>query len=153
VSIVLDGGPTTVGIESTVLSLVVPDAILLRPGMVSQAEIEAIVGPVRVSKSVEAEAHRAPGMHPRHYSPRTPLILVDNGRLPAGRGAYLWFHHPVVTARSVKMPDDPRLYASMLYEKLHEADAEHLDWIAVEKPPEDPLWSAIRDRLDRAASR
>jgi L-threonylcarbamoyladenylate synthase len=153
VSMVLDGGLTTVGIESTVLSLADPDTILLRPGMVSQAEIEAIVGPVRVSNKQEAEAHRAPGMHPRHYSPRTPLILVDNGRLPSGRGAYLWFHHPVDTARSMKMPDDPRVYASMLYEKLHEADAEHLDWIAVETPPQDPSWSAIRDRLDRAAAR
>ena len=153
VAMVLDGGPTTVGIESTVLSLVGPDAILLRPGMVSQAEIEAVVGLVLVPERPEAVAHPAPGMHPRHYSPRTPLILVDNGRLPKGRGAYLWFHHPVETARSMKMPDDPRVYASMLYEKLHEADADHLDWIAVETPPQDPSWSAIRDRLDRAAAR
>ena len=114
VAMVLDGGRTTVGIESTVLSLAGPDAILLRPGMVSQAEIEAIIGPVRVSKSVEAEAHRAPGMHPRHYSPRTPLVLVDDGVLPAdGRGTYLCLHHPADAARCVKMPDDPRTYASM----------------------------------------
>src|SRR5437660_436873 len=124
---VLDGGRTTVGIESTVLSLAGPDAILLRPGMVSQAEIEAIVGPVGVSKVVEAEAHHAPGMHLRHYSPRTPLVLVHDGKLPTGRGAYLWFNHQADAARSVKMPDDPRAYAAILYERLHEADAEHLD--------------------------
>src|SRR5258706_52674 len=153
VAMVLDGGRTSVGIESTVLSLAGTDAILLRPGMVSQAEIEAIIGPVRVSKSVEAEAYRAPGMHPRHYSPRTPLVLVDGGILPAGKGVYLWFRHQVHVAHSVKMPDDPNTYASMLYEKLHEADAEHLDWIAVETPPQDPSWSAIRDRLARAAAR
>ena len=149
---VLDGGRTEIGIESSVLSLAGPDAILLRPGMVSQAEIEAILGPVGVSKAVEAEAHRAPGMHPRHYSPRTPLVLVHDGKLPTGRGAYLWFHHQADAARSVKMPDDSQAYASMLYEKLHEADAEHLDWIAVETPPQDPSWSAIRDRLYRAAA-
>src|SRR5882724_2449175 len=108
VSMVLDGGRTTVGIESTVLSLLETDAILLRPGMVSQAEIEAMIGPVSVARPEEGRAHSAPGMHPRHYSPRTPLILVDDGRLPNGRGAYLWIHHHADAARSVKMPDDPR---------------------------------------------
>ena len=154
VAMVLDGGRTIVGIESTVLSLAGSGAILLRPGMVSQADIEAVIGPVRVSKSVEAVAYPAPGMHPRHYSPRTPLVLVDDGVLPAdGRGIYLWFHHRADSARWVKMPDDPRAYAAIIYEKLHEADADHLDWIAVETPPQDPSWSAIRDRLERAAAR
>jgi L-threonylcarbamoyladenylate synthase len=152
VSMVLDGGRTTVGIESTVLSLAGPGAILLRPGMISQADIEAIIGSISVSKSVETEAHPAPGMHRRHYSPRTPLVLVDDGILPVGTGVYLWFRHQLDVARSVKMPDDPRAYASLLYERLHEADAEHLDWIAVETPPQDPSWSAIRDRLYRAAA-
>jgi hypothetical protein len=78
---------------------------------------------------------------------------VDNGVLPAGKGVYLWFRHQVDVAHSVEMPDDPHAYASVLYEKLHEADAEHLDWIAVEAPPQDPSWSAIRDRLHRAAAR
>jgi len=153
VSMVLDGGRTTIGIESTVLSLVGSDAILLRPGMVSQADIEGIIGPVRVSKATETMAHPAPGMHRRHYSPRTPLILVDGGILPIGRGVYLWFHHQADAVRSVKMPDDPHAYASVLYEKLHAADAERLDWIAVEAPPQDPSWTAIRDRLQRAAAR
>jgi len=151
VAIVLDGGRTTVGIESTVLSLAGPDAILLRPGMVSQADIESVIGAVSVSKSAEAAAHSAPGMHPRHYSPRTPLVLVDDGILPAGKGIYIWLRHQVDAARCIQMPDDPRAYAAILYEKLHEADAEHLDWIAVETPPEDTSWDAIRDRLERAA--
>lgn len=152
VSMVLDGGRTTVGIESTVLSLVGSDAILLRPGMVSHPDIEAIIGPVRVSKAAETTAHPAPGMHRRHYSPRTPLVLVDSGILPAGRGVYLWFHHEADATLSVKMPDDPHAYAAVLYEKLHEADAEHLDWIAVETPPQDSAWAAIRDRLQKAAA-
>ncbi len=153
VSMVLDGGRTTIGIESTVLSLVGPDAVLLRPGMVSRSDLEAIIGPVRVSKSAESTAHRAPGMHRRHYSPRTPLVLVEGGILPTGRGVYLWFHRQADAVRSVKMPDDPHAYASILYEKLHEADAEQLDWIAVETPPPDAPWSAIRDRLEKAAAR
>jgi L-threonylcarbamoyladenylate synthase len=153
VAMVLDGGRTTVGIESTVLSLAGLEAILLRPGMVSQAEIEEVIGAIRVDREVTGSAHPSPGMHARHYSPRTRLVLVDGGRIPSGRGVYFFIGHPADAARSVRMPDNPSAYAAVLYEKLHEADAEGWDWIAIERPPEDPAWAAIRDRLERAAAR
>jgi len=51
------------------------------------------------------------------------------------------------------MPADPRAYAAVLYERLHEADVQAWDWIAIEKPPPGDEWSAIRDRLERAAAR
>ncbi len=153
VAMVLDGGRTTVGIESTVLSLAGLDAVLLRPGMVTQAEIEEVIGPVHVSGTTRAAAHPSPGMHHRHYSPKTPLVLVDSGRLPSsGRGAYLWIKETADAARVIHMPADPRAYAAMLYETLHQADAQGWDWIAVEKPPKDPDWAAIHDRLERAAT-
>jgi L-threonylcarbamoyladenylate synthase len=155
VAMVLDGGPTTVGIESTVLSLAGPDAVLLRPGMLTQVEIEELIGPVLLaSQSSGSQAHAAPGMHPRHYSPRTPLMLIEDGRLPSsGPGAYLWMKHRANAARSISMPSDPREYAAVLYGILHDADSEGWDWIAVERPPETPAWAAILDRLERAASR
>jgi L-threonylcarbamoyladenylate synthase len=139
---VLDGGRTTVGIESTVLSLVGSDAVLLRPGMITRQEIEAVIGPVRALAAVSDDAHASPGLHARHYSPRTPLILIEGGQLPAsGRGVCL------------QMPADPREYAAVLYERLHEADAQGWDWIAIELPPPGEEWAAIRDRLERAAYR
>jgi len=142
VAMVLDGGPATIGIESTVLSLAGPDAVLLRPGMVTQAGIEEVIGPVQVLQSAAEAAHPSPGLHRRHYSPRTPLVLVDHGRLPTtGRGIY------------IKMPDNPREYAAVLYERLHQADSEGWDWIAIERPPDGEEWAAIRDRLERAAAR
>jgi L-threonylcarbamoyladenylate synthase len=142
VAMVLDGGRTTVGIESTVLSLAGSTAILLRPGMVTRQQIEAVIGPIQVSASAPTEAHPSPGMHLRHYSPKTPLILVERGELPStGRGILL------------DMPANPREYAAVLYERLHEADAQGWDWIAIEQPPAGDEWSAIRDRLERAASR
>ncbi len=142
VALILDGGPTTVGIESTVLSLASQDAVLLRPGMVTKVEIEAVIGPIRALESAGEGAHASPGLHPRHYSPRTPLILLQAGeRLPSGRGCHL------------QMPTDPREYAAVLYDKLHQADAAGWDWIAVERPPSTPEWDAIRDRLERAATR
>jgi L-threonylcarbamoyladenylate synthase len=142
VAMILDGGRTTVGIESTVLSLAGPDAVLLRPGMVTQQEIEAVIGPIQILAAATEGAHASPGLHRRHYSPKTPLILIEAGKLPSsGRGICL------------QMPGDPREYAAVLYERLHEADAQGWDWIALDQPPRDPAWAAIRDRLERAAAR
>ena len=154
VAMVLDGGPTTVGIESTVLSLAGVDAVLLRPGMVTQQQIEEAIGPIQLAISTGESAHPAPGMHRRHYSPATPLVLVEDGKLPSGgRGAYLWIRQQADAALSIQMPDDPGAYAAELYAELHDADAQHFDWIAVERPPRDPAWAAILDRLERAAAR
>src|SRR5208337_191919 len=142
VAMILDGGRTTVGIESTVLSLAGPNAVLLRPGMVTQQEIEAVIGPIKVLGAAPEGPHSSPGLHRRHYSPKTPLILIEAGKLPAnGRGICL------------QMPGDPADYAAVLYERLHEADSQGWDWIAIEQPPRTEEWAAIRDRLERAASK
>jgi L-threonylcarbamoyladenylate synthase len=154
VDLILDGGRCEVGIESTVLSLAGPQPVLLRPGGISRAQIEAVIGPVTTSRDASAAAHPSPGMHPRHYSPRTRLLLVKNGQVPAqGRGIYLQHKHP--PGRSgiaiVEMPSTPAEYAAALYYQLHEADAAGYDWIAVDAPPETPDWEPIRDRLGRAS--
>ncbi len=142
VALVLDGGRTTVGIESTVLSLAGAEPVLLRPGMVTKEQIEEVIGPVHALESAADMGHPSPGLHRRHYSPKTPLVLVQRGQPPpSGRGILL------------QMPIDPRDYAAVLYERLHQADSEGWDWIAVEQPPDDPAWNAIRDRLERAVAR
>jgi len=155
VAMILDGGPTTIGIESTVLSLAGSEAVLLRPGMVTRAQIEEVIGPVRmVAATAEGAAHPSPGMHARHYSPKTPLLLVGDGDLPAsGRGTYLWTRRHADAERCIEMPKTADAYAAVMYRILHEADAAALDWIAVEQPPADAAWDAIRDRLQRAAAR
>ena len=142
IDMILDGGPTTVGIESTVLSLAGEGPVLLRPGMVSQAEIEAIAGPISTGVSAQAhEPHASPGLHAKHYAPRTLFYLLTScAALPSGRGKVL------------RMPADPEGYAASLYAELHTADAEGWDWIAVEEPPRSPEWDGIRDRLTRAAA-
>lgn len=148
VDLVLDGGPSAVGIESTVLSLVGGVPLLLRPGMVTQAQIEEVIGPVQLVDAV-AGAHASPGLHPQHYQPRTPLFLGDP---PAGgKGAYLWWSTPQVAAQNVQMPQEAAAYGAALYGVLHLLDSEGLDYIAVEAPPPDVLWAGIRDRLERAA--
>ena len=142
---VLDGGPCQVGIESTVVAIEGGKLSLLRPGMISLGELEQV-------HTKDDGAHPAPGMHERHYSPRTRLLCASvPAELPGCEGAYLWREHPGPASRSVQMPLRPAGYAASLYRILHEVDAEGWPWIAVEAPPETPEWAAIRDRLRRAA--
>jgi L-threonylcarbamoyladenylate synthase len=151
VDLVLDGGPTDVGIESTVLALANANTPqLLRPGMISRKEIEAIIGPVEFT-SATGEAHVSPGLHPRHYSPRTPIILAS--QIETQRGACIWWKTEPRCERSVRMPADPAGYAKCLYKVLHALDHEGWEFIAIETVPEDDAWAGIRDRLNRAAAR
>ncbi len=156
VDFILDGGACEVGIESTVLSLVGPQPVLLRPGGISRVELETIIGPISTMAHPLSGAHPAPGMHPRHYSPRTPLFLVNAGKLPLhGRGIYLrYLHNPCRSdVAVVQMPRSAANYAADLYGRLHEADQGGYDWIAVDAPPDSNEWEAVHDRIRRAASK
>jgi L-threonylcarbamoyladenylate synthase len=157
VGFILDGGPCEIGIESTVLSLIGSNPILLRPGGISRRELEAVIGPISVAKEAPAGAHPAPGMHARHYSPRTTLYLVTNGKVPdQGKGIYLQLNQPPHHSNSNltihQMPLSAPNYAAEIYEVLHRADAGTYDWITIDLPPQTPEWEAIHDRLKRAAS-
>jgi len=141
----LDGGPCEVGLESTVIAVTKDGLEVLRPGM-------AFVDEAAAAEESSEEAHRAPGQHKKHYSPRTRVLLVSRGFLPReGRGAYLWLAYNASAAHKLRMPERPEDYAAQLYGTLHEIDRESYDWIAVELPPDTPEWAAIRDRLTRAA--
>ena len=156
VDLILDGGPCEVGIESTVLSLAEARPMLLRPGGISRTELEAVIGPVGWAEEVQAGAHPAPGMHPRHYSPRTILYLATDGKTPdRGRGIYLRHEHAAGRddVATEQMPRSASDYAAALYGVLHRADAGNYDWIAVDFPPNTPQWEAVRDRLTRAAAK
>ncbi|HEX7422628.1 MAG TPA: L-threonylcarbamoyladenylate synthase [Terriglobales bacterium] len=160
VDYILDGGPCNVGIESTVLSLAGSLAgsqpILLRPGGIPRTEIESLIGPIATAADPATGPHPAPGLHPRHYSPRTTLYLATNGKLPdQGQGIYLQHQHPPSRTNITihQMPQSAADYAAALYEVLHQADAGTYSWIAVDFPPSTPEWEAIHDRLKRAATK
>jgi L-threonylcarbamoyladenylate synthase len=155
VELILDGGPTQVGIESTVLSLAGEMPVLLRPGMITRGQLEKWIGPVAVAGKIEG-AHPSPGMHERHYSPSTPLYLVQSEHeLPtAGRGLYLsWGGAWGPAAEQLVMPRAAHEYAEALYAALHSADRGQWDWIAVERPPASEEWAGVLDRLQRASIR
>jgi L-threonylcarbamoyladenylate synthase len=133
---IVDGGACKVGIESTVISLAGQMPRILRPGMISQRQIEEVIGHVETGAGPES-----PGQHPRHYSPRTPVFI---GTPPGeGRGARL---------DPASMPGDPAHYAERLYATLHDLDKQGYDWIAIELPPDTPEWAGVRDRLQRSAA-
>ncbi len=136
IDLILDGGPCTVGIESTVISLAGPVPRILRPGMISRTQIEDVIGPVEVGAGVES-----PGQHPKHYSPRTRVIIGNS--LNSGRGIRL---------DSSNMPRDAVSYAAEFYGRLHQLDEQGYDWIAIELPPDTPEWAGVRDRITRAAN-
>ena len=160
VDVILDGGPTTVGIESTVLDLTGPMPRLLRPGMVTLAELEQTIGAIAPPPLMTAATPRlSPGMHERHYAPQAPLRVVNPsevereaaraGGMPIGAlvlSDLVWpVQHPV------RMPNDPASYASRLYAALHSLDDLGCHLILVERPPDAPAWLGVHDRLRRAA--
>ncbi len=155
VDYILDGGPCEVGIESTVVSLVEKQPVLLRPGGISRQDLESVIGPVTSISDPITGPHPAPGMHARHYSPRTALFLVSDGTLPEqGKGIYV--QHITPPNRKVdvrRMPSSAGDYGAALYRVLHEADDSNVDWIALDLPPATPEWEAVHDRLRRAASK
>ena len=155
VELVLDGGASEVGIESTIVDLSGAEPVLLRPGRISKAELEkALTSKVREKRS--ASPRHSGGLE-RHYAPKTPALLVPPHALDteiAKRGtavAVLAFSRPDERVEYwIRMPKDPQAYAQRLYAALRELDAAGCGTILVESPPETAEWDAIRDRLSRA---
>ena len=157
VDLVLEGGPSEVGIESTIVDLSRGAPVLLRPGRILAAEIADALG-MPVSEGRDGAPRHSGGLA-RHYAPKTPARLVSMHALDAeiaragGRVAVLAFSRPDERARTWRrMPGEPRAYARGLYAALRELDASGCDEILIELPPETPEWAAVRDRLQRAAS-
>ena len=149
VDLILDAGPCLVGVESTVLAIDGDTAILLRPGGLSRAEIEAVTGPL---KSANADAPlSSPGMLKSHYAPDAALRL--NAAAPEAGEAFLAFG-PVDApcTANLSRTGDLTEAAANLFALLRQLDAEGHKRIAVAPIPMDGLGEAINDRLNRAAA-
>jgi L-threonylcarbamoyladenylate synthase len=159
VDVILDGGPTPNGIESTVVDVTTDPPTLLRPGPISLEQLETVVGPVvRRTEVAGSGPLPSPGMMARHYAPRTPVELVaGRDQLIAlasrGRVGVLALGPAAgVPGRVIVLPAEPAGYAARLYAALHDLDAMNLDRVLIEEPPATPEWLAVRDRLSRAAT-
>jgi L-threonylcarbamoyladenylate synthase len=153
VDLVLEGGASEVGIESTIVDLSGGGAVLLRPGAVSKAQLEELV---RTEEGNPRSVRHSGGLE-RHYAPRTPARLVASHALDAeiarrkDRVAVLAFSRPDERVDFwLRMPRNPAGYAQHLYAALRELDTAGCEQILVERPPDSPEWAAVRDRLFRA---
>jgi L-threonylcarbamoyladenylate synthase len=156
IDLVLEGGPSEVGIESTIVDLSGGAAVLLRPGAISADDLEKVVG---VLKWKTRDSPRHAGGSERHYAPKTPARLVPPHELDReiarlkDKVAVLAFSRPDERVDYwLRMPREPRAYAQRLYAALRELDSAGCAGILVEAPPDAPEWAAVRDRLQRACS-
>ncbi len=167
IPLILDGGPTAIGVESTVLDTTCTPPVLLRPGGVSQGTIEVIFG--RLGASADAALHRrSPGTRYRHYSPKARVLLVENASLGAlqqtvevARGRHRRVGCLLHQLTLVDVPTGMVIrriggcvsdYARSLFAALRDLDALGVDVIFVEGVSEEGLGAAVMDRLRRAAS-
>ncbi len=178
IELVLDAGPTSGGLESTVLDLTVSPPKLLRPGLVTFAQLQQAIGPIVAntaekptkseSLNAAAEPAKSPGLQQRHYAPRAELIrsvapsdtLVQNllhqvkkvGWLRLGIGDTPFLQNKS-QIQIIEMPFNAADYSKRLYAAFHELDHAGFDCIVVDLPPETDEWLAVHDRLRRASSR
>jgi L-threonylcarbamoyladenylate synthase len=163
---IVDGGPTQVGVESTVLSLLDPERpMLLRPGMITPEAIAQVLG-VPVLTPEQGHVHDSdtqgalsPGMAARHYAPHAELRVVTQvpwANLQGGVGVLCFDASERVGDASIHVMEiarDPELYARALYDALHRFDEHGVSVIYVQQPPrDDEAWRAVHDRLARAAT-
>lgn len=165
VDLILDSGPTPIGIESTVLDLSGDRPLILRPGWITAEQIAGVLGEPIESTSHAADASTpmaSPGQMSVHYAPTTPALRVERDQLialPRNTGPYsVIVIGPPIESR----PDDPTrqsewvgLYpladaTRRLYQTLREHDAMGQTFLLIVMPPDSPEWRAIRDRVQRA---
>jgi L-threonylcarbamoyladenylate synthase len=166
-ALIVDGGQSQIGIESTVLDLTGSPPRLLRPGMIHEQALLAVTGRLTLGFGDSEEVLKSPGRLPKHYSPRARLVVLSwrdevelKSQITAIRfrpeQAYVVAHSRIPSADefgSVSViPHDLEAFARALYSELHACDEAGAALIVVEMPPQTAEWRAIGDRLRRAAS-
>jgi L-threonylcarbamoyladenylate synthase len=161
IPLILDGGPTHVGLESTVLSLAEPTPVLLRPGTITKAQIEAVIGPVRLRHEAPEgeEARPSPGLMAIHYAPRVPTWRFSGTTIPPSasgephQGLIHWGGEWAVPSnwQAVELPNDPEGAAAGFYAALHLLEDAGVAAIWIAEPPRQAAWQGLWDRLQKAS--
>ena len=165
---VLDGGPCTVGIESTIVDCSRGAPVLLRPGAITRVQVEAVCGqPLQSAQEIADTAGAAPrasGTLESHYAPSATVRLMDARALQtaldvlgadaAHIAVYARTPLRIASERLVvrRMPADADATAQQLFAALRGFDAQGVKLIWIETPPDAPDWEGVRDRLQRAAA-
>ena len=171
--LILDGGPCDVGIESTIIDCTRGVPVLLRPGAITPEQVQAACGLKVLSKeellTQAAPAPRASGTLDSHYAPnakvrlmdakalQTALDLLGDGLNTATGPTIATYARALLNTRSTqvlrrRMPDEAADTAQQLFAVLREFDAQGVQLIWIENPPDSPEWDGVRDRLQRASA-
>ncbi len=157
INIILDGGECEVGIESTIIDLSSSTPRLLRPGMITQTEIEAVIGPI--ATHANRESPRVSGSLAAHYAPRTPMRMLPREALIAfcAQQTKENLHCEVLCLNTLpadcdglSLPEEHHYYAHGLYAAMRELDSRSADILLIEQTPQTAEWLAVNDRLSRA---
>jgi L-threonylcarbamoyladenylate synthase len=165
IDLIIDGGPCEVGIESTVLDLSEQPPRVLRPGIIHEESLAALIGSLSSASAPQSGVLRSPGLLLKHYSPTAKLLVwqgtvqelrteLDRLRVPLERVHLLVRGQvpPGLPAMHISlMPGNPKAFAKALYAEWHRADEAGAELIVMEALPADPDWEGVRDRLRRAA--
>jgi L-threonylcarbamoyladenylate synthase len=173
-ALIVDGGQAQVGIESTVIDLVVQPPRVLRPGMIHEASLAAALGSDSLAQPARPDGAnstgselRSPGLLQKHYAPKAKLVLRawrDLTDLHAQLAAFpvppskihLIAHSHIPSGAGLGevsvIPHDAEAFARAIYAELHRCDEAGAELIVVEALPDEPEWRAIADRLTRAAA-
>jgi L-threonylcarbamoyladenylate synthase len=165
--LIVDGGPCAVGIESTVLDLTTTPARVLRPGMIHDVSLAAVLGNVAAGAGGGSAGLRSPGQLPKHYAPKARLLILEwrneddlkqqlaNRQSPPSR-SWIVAHTQIPGGAGFAgvsvIPHDAEAFARACYAELHRCDAAGVAAIIVEAVPTTPEWCGIADRLRRAAA-
>lgn len=161
IEFILEGGPCSIGVESTILSLAGVTPVLLRAGSITREEIESLIGTISIGEK-SSNKPLAPGQLEGHYAPRTLLQIIDphapNRQInESARIGYLGFknfptHNNYTSVELLSSMGDLKEAAAHLFSALHRLDNQSLDLIEVEAIPKSGLGIAIMDRLEKAAT-
>jgi L-threonylcarbamoyladenylate synthase len=168
ISAIVDGGQSQVGIESTVLDVTVSPPEILRPGMIHTESLAAVCGKMTEGRppTTGKAPFRSPGLLKKHYAPKAKLVVLSwrddddlrrqlsTLKLRPATG-FIIAHTRIPAdgnfAQVSLIPHDAEAFARAIYAELHRCDEAGAEWIVVEATPTTPEWSAIADRLQRAA--
>ena len=145
--IILDGGPSQVGVESTIIDCTGSNPHILRPGAITQAMIEEVTG----LKVTDAQSEiRVSGSLENHYAPEATVVLDTT---PQSGDGYIAMSDKPTPAGVIRLaaPESVEDYARILYSSLRDGDSQKLSRICIDQPQGDGLAIAIRDRLMRAS--
>ena len=162
VDFILDGGPCTIGVESTIVNLSGAQPELMRYGAITREMLEEALGkPVR---NPTANSPKVSGQLKSHYAPSTPVTMLPEDAIPEAAAALgtetcAVMARPEILAKCganavfrIEAPEDAAAYAAALYSSLHRLDSAGASRILIAEPPKGPRWDAVNDRLGRATA-